>query len=66
VRYDNLAQQYIYNLATKGLALANYMVIVRDAPSPATSRAITLKKYATRQPCLARGPVQVGAAPNSF
>jgi hypothetical protein len=45
MRYDSTGQQYIYNLATKGLALANYMVFVSDPSfaSPVTA-VITLKK----------------------
>ena len=45
MRWDSSGQQYIYNLATKGLALANYMVFVSD-PSFASPviAVITLKK----------------------
>jgi hypothetical protein len=45
MRYDATGQQYIYNLATKGLALANYMVFVNHPSfaSPVTA-IITLKK----------------------
>ncbi len=45
MRYDTTGQQYIYNLATKGLALANYMVFVSDPSFAAPVTAvITLKK----------------------